>query len=1092
MKAEIFHIADWTVNPATNSIVMDGERRQVEPRAMDVLQVLCERAGEVVGADELLLACWGSLLHGDNPIHKTITQLRQVLGDNARAPVYIETIRKRGYRVIATVAFERDDMEPPLGSWQHGSPFRGLQSFSESDAPIFFGRRDATQRLVEMVTRQTADGRGLALVLGPSGCGKTSLVHAGLLPALLQAQRHDGAPVPLAVSCLDLADMGSHALASVLGSALLDWQIGDVDVFPGYSGATLGEALSSRGDEVAAALQRVMPAASGRARLVLFIDRFEVVFTSPHIDEAARKACMSALDMLARSGAALVVLACRNDFYPRLVQYPVLMDAKTHGGHFDLAPPSGAELAQIIRLPALAANLSFGVDPASQARLDDVLCADTVGNPDALPLLQHTLQELFRLRSASGELSFEALRHLGGVEGAIGQRAEEVVGALTAQQRGALPRVWSLLVCLSGTDDGVTGRRAPWSALRDAAERDLVTALVEARLFVSELVGDEPGFGVAHEALLRRWPRVTRWIDTHRQALRVRGRIADQAARWAGEGRPSDLLLPLGMQLDEARRLHRDQVFSLSPDELDLIERSAARARWRSRWRVGAVSAIVGLAVIASAFGWSAQGARQVAEQRRAEAEGLMGFMLGDFSDKLRPLGRLDLLDSVSGKALQYLAGSDAGSLSGTSLTQRAKALQVIAEVHVARGNTAAALDALHAARAILLRQLAAAPNEPEVVKNLGANAFWEGQIHLDRSNWAEAQRLFLLYQQYSDRLYAIDPGSIDAWIEQSYAHTNLGMLALKRDQPDVAAAELERSLVLKTRALARRPHDRALTAELANTLSWLGSAQEASGALVAASRIYARELQVVTELHAAAPGDALWTNRVANSLQRRSKLALALGQEDTAMAAIEQARALLDAALEREPNNRVWRANLAIVELDRLRLLARRERAAALLPALTALGAKTLALTRLDPKKADWSRLHALTGQATAVALRQAGHVEAARALIGQSVNGLEQLYRNNPSDWRIASELAKTLLSMADIASAARDQPAALASCERAGRLLGATAAHSGDYRVLDPWVRSQFCLNNNDIVATARARLHQMGYREASYLRYVTAHQ
>ena len=73
----------------------------------------------------------------------------------------------------------------------------------------------------------------------------------------------------------------------------------------------------------------------------------------------------------------------------------------------------------MIRRPALVAELSFGVDPESQAQLDDMLCEGTAENPDALPLLQYTLHELYLQRSHNRELTVAAYRALGGIGGAM-------------------------------------------------------------------------------------------------------------------------------------------------------------------------------------------------------------------------------------------------------------------------------------------------------------------------------------------------------------------------------------------------------------------------------------------------------------------------------------------------------------------------------------------------------------------------------------------------------------------------------------------------------------------------------------------------
>lgn len=1090
MKNSAFHFADWQVDPATNTILRGAETRRMEPRAMDVLVLLCSHAGEVVGTEQLLEQCWGSTVYGDNPIHKTITQLRTLLGDNTKSPLYIETIRKRGYRAIGAVRELDAHIAAKVTLIAAGqSPFRGLQSFGEDDAAVFFGRTEACRQLQQALAAQRRAGQALVLVLGPSGSGKTSLVRAGLLPALLQQGDAAGQSGCRAVT-LDLAEVGDHGILTALAATMLDWQSGEASLFPGESSVSLAARLEQEPVAVIAQLQGAVAGAGMGAgpALALFIDRFEALFAQPAFGEADRRGVIELLDGLARSGAVDVIIACRNDFYPHLVVYPALMEGKTHGGHFDLSPPAPAEIAQMIRLPALAAGLRFGSDPISHARLDDVLCQSAGASPDALPLLQYTLQELYRLRGEDNELRFDVLQHLGGMDGAIGQRAEEVIAGLSKEQAAALPRVLSLLLTLSEADDAVTARRAPWSALGTAAERELVMALVDTRLFVSELVDEAPGFGVAHEALLRRWPRVTAWIAEHRHSLRVRSRISLLATRWVAEQRSGDLLLPRGKQLDEALSLLGGGAILLSAEEQALIEASAGKARRRERLRLAAIGLIVGLALLVTVLGISAMGAKRVAQQRRVEAEGLMGFMLGDFADKLRPLGRLDLLDSISSKALEYLSDSDGADMNDTSLRQRAKALELIGELRVTRADPVAAMEALTAAHAILSEQHRRHARDADVLMQLGANAFWRGQIRLNENNYDEAATLFGQYQHYSDLLFALDPNNVDAWIEQSYAHNNLGTVALRRKDIRRAAEEFLLSVELKTRALAQRPADRTLAAELADSYSWVGLAKEMLGEVEAARQLYRRELALARPLYDSKPSDSMWANRVARALQHQAELSLALGQTDAAAQDFRQARDILRLITERVPGNRSWQFSLALAELQLLHISAGHDPDNAVLAGLEQVSQKIGELSKLDPKRADWARGQAVTRQFLARALLARGLRGRAESEIGQATERLEQLFSNNPTDGYTRQSLAGALMAQADIQAAGGDSGAAHATCLRTSALLQGEVGNSVYYRILDPWVRAQHCLGQDAMAANARAALLRIGYQEFAFKQFL----
>jgi DNA-binding winged helix-turn-helix (wHTH) protein/tetratricopeptide (TPR) repeat protein len=1082
MKAP-FRFGEWLVDPSANSIAMASDKRQMEPRTMELLVALCGARGAVLSGDELLTQCWGSTISGDSPLHKAIAQLRRVLGDSASSPRYIETIRMRGYRTVAQLDFSVAP-DPGRKRWHAGSPFRGLLAFDETHAEVFFGRDDAIGQLVEAAGAQVRTGLALLLILGPSGSGKTSLVQAGLLPALQRAQ--PGADLAIvAGTTFDVFDQGRQTLFTALAGALLDLQWEDRWAFTGENAVALGARLETDCASVIAELEAALPRqARPGARFAIFIDRFEALFNVARIDEPERLAFLHTLEQLARSRVALIVVACRNDFYPSIAQYRLLTEGKRHGAHVDLEPPGVRDIAQMIRRPAAAAGLSFGTDPVSGAGLDEVLCASAAASPDALPLLQYCLEELYRMRSGEDELSFDAFNRLGDLEGAIGQRAEAVVLAMDDAQRHSLPHIMSLVTVLSSDGVNVSSQRAPWASLRGEPARQAVMALIEARLFVSDLLAGTPVFGIAHDAILRRWPRMTDWIAAHRGALAVRGRLAQHAARWRDDGRPADLLLPHGKLLDEARSLQQDGAWSLTPHELELIEASTRRAQQRARARKWAALLIVSLAVLASVLGASAMLANRAAEQRRVAAEALMDFMLGDFSDKLRPLGKLDLLESVSGKALQFLRGSDGKDLSLPALTLRAKGLQTIGEVSRSRGQSQQALDAFAEAHKILSRQHSLAPQDVQVLKNLGANAYWLAQIHKDRNDWSGAGRSLGDYLDFANQLNRAEPDNPEWWVEQSYAHNNLGALAQTRGNPALAAPEFAASIALKQRALARMPDSADVAVELADSYSWLASARETLGELGEAERLYAQEMDVVLRLCARFPDEPMWIYRQVRALQHRAAIGLALGRDADALRDYDEAKQRFAPLVARDPGNRAWQVELANMDQERLRILSRASAAQSVLPRLTEVHAVLRAALAMDPKNGVWARREAIARSRLGLALA-ADDATRANTEIDGAVTSLRALAAANPD--ALANRLALTegLLSWASVKSSDGNNNEKLVKCQQARDMIKADAEATKNYQILDSWVRINHCLQNRAAAKNGIERLHAIGYRDSSFV-------
>jgi eukaryotic-like serine/threonine-protein kinase len=982
MSDSMFFFGDWQINPESNSLRCGEVIKQLEPKAMDVLLLLCQSDGDVLSSDDIVKLCWGDMPMGDNPVHKAITQLRKALGDKATAPTYIETIRKRGYRTLAKVEFPLGHQtHAEIASWQGESPFPGLRPYQAKDAQVFFGRSAQISTLLGRIAEQVKFGRAFCLLLGPSGSGKSSLVNAGVLPNLMGRNGYDGIGV-CSNTTLDLADVSKDRLMTDLASAMLDWDINDTPVFEGFSADRLAALLEEDPQQVIALChsalghsalgqnvqcqnvqshntQEPADSASEQAEddalkdqglvakqsnyatplLALFVDRLEVLLSSPQFSQPLREAFVALLETLANSGAMLVLSACRNDFYPNLVKYPSLMAGKSSGAHFDLAPPTRAELLQMIRLPASAAGLSWQQDNASAMGLDELLCVEAASNPDALPMLQYTLQELYLQRSESGELKLEVFRALGGIEGSIGKKAQEVTSQLSQAENASLAKVLSLLVTLSLDESNITSRAARWSQLEDKHQIALVKAMVESRLFVSHLQNGEPCFSVAHEALLRRWDKAKLWIDYHLDSLSIKSRIHHLAKRWRDEAKGKAYLLAEGKPLQEAVALSSNPLFSLDNQEQGFIQASIKRAqikRWTRRITISLLCLLSFTSVLMSVKSLDAE---QQALEKRLEAENLLGFMVGDFADKLRSVGRMDLLDGISNKALEYFSSDDISSDSkentnsllphwlssvigfstsfGNSKAsfearfQHAQTLEAMGEVAYSRGKLDEAIKAFEAAKLLLDKLYTEDKSNPSLLKVLGANAFWLGQIPYAQSNWTLAEKYLNLYRDYSDALMTLNPDDVDAWVELSYSLNSLGSLAIERQDYQAANEAFEHSLSLKTQVLAQKPNDNNLRSDRADTLGWLAFTNESLGNVTRALRLYqASQFELETLLNNK-KNDARIMSRLANTYRIQAQLLRYQSRFSQALKKITSSAQLLEKALEQDPNNEKWQSDL-------------------------------------------------------------------------------------------------------------------------------------------------------------------------------------
>ena len=524
-------------------------------------------------------------------------------------------------------------------AWHRGSPFRGLEAFEFEHAPVFFGRTRAIGEIQEALIHHAARGRAFVLAFGMSGCGKSSLVRAGVLPLMTQPGVIEG--VGLWRWCVFCPSDASGDLCDGLARMLIDKQ-----VLPELT--TAGARLEELAETFRSAPQRTIPflrmglarAAEEEARregltspleprLALVIDQMEELFTLDRINHQDREAFVALLSALAGSGLVWIIATMRSDFYHRCAELPAMAALSQEGSQYHLLPPQRAEIGQMIRQPARAAGLIFEVDPTTGIGLDADIEEAAARDPAALPLLEFMLEELFKQRAKGHVLSINSYQTLGGLEGALAQRAEAVFADLEPTVQTALPEVLTALVTVAERDEKpAAARRVPLPSVALTAERKtLVEALVDARLLVTDRADDGTAVvRIAHEALLNHWPRVQNWLKENQEFLRTRGRVEAAAARWSQENRNTAYLLAPGKPLAEAEDMLARRRAELDSLVIAFISASIAKARRKQHWQR---IFVVGVTILALVATWGAflgiKGQREAEKQfQHAVARGFV------------------------------------------------------------------------------------------------------------------------------------------------------------------------------------------------------------------------------------------------------------------------------------------------------------------------------------------------------------------------------------------------------------------------------------------------------------------------------------
>lgn len=551
-------------------------------------------------------------------------------------------------------------------------PYMGLASYGIEHAELYFGREELASELLERLRR----GRFLA-VFGPSGSGKSSLLRAGLLAAVQRGDAESTAAwetVLLAPGEQPLASLAEYVadLSGIAAQRVLD------DLRAGPAG-------------LSALLARVLEARPAGAEIVLVVDQFEELFTVCR-DSADRDHFVHGLLAAAASDDARVriVLGIRADFYAQCAMWPglvaALRDAQILVGSMD-----HDQLRDMIVKPAQQAGV------AVEGALVATAIAETGAEPGALALLSHALLETWRY-SPPGRMTLAAYQQAGGVAHAIASTAERVYAGCGDDEKRQLRQILLRLVTL-GDGGPDTRRRVPRGELADGGDPDAADALVERMVRARLITVDEGAVQLAHEALIRFWPRLAEWLAQDRESLQMQRKIADAASEWVSYGRDPALLYR-GTPLWSARAWsERDgNLTGFTSVEREFLRESNTAANRATRRRRVLVAALVVLLVAVGGAGWTAAWQRESAlSNASAAASGQLAVLsaalapdnpdaavlaaLGAWSAGPTPAARSALLSTIG------CCGSIQSSLAGFYAAGQVVALSPDGKLFAAGGN---------------------------------------------------------------------------------------------------------------------------------------------------------------------------------------------------------------------------------------------------------------------------------------------------------------------------------------------------------------------------------------------------------------------
>ncbi|MCY7355592.1 MAG: toll/interleukin-1 receptor domain-containing protein [Lysobacter sp.] len=515
----------------------------------------------------------------------------------------------------------------------------------------------------------------------------------------------------------------------------------------------------------------------------------------------------------------------------------------------------------------------------------------------------------------------------------------------------------------------------------------------------------------------------------------------------------------------------------------ELVQRDAHRRHQRMAWLSMA------LAVIAVALGTMAvfaRSARDEAQRQRVQAEGLVEFMLGDLRKKLEPVGRLDALDAVGTRALQYYDTQDPRVLDANALGRRSRALHMIGEISDRRGDMDDARAAFHRARDATAELLHRAPDDGQRVFDHSQSVYWVGYIDWQHGDAVAAEKAFVEYQRLAGRMHAIDPAN-EAWFaEVGYAHSNLGTLLKERGRVEEAIVEFQAARRVFASLVKSSPQDSTRLLDLAQADSWLSSSYADSLRFIDALHARTSETPIYRDILAREPRNAVATERMMVAHRLMANLYRDQGDLDAASREAAEAERLVEIQLRLDPDNTDWMKSAAKTRLLQAELLRLQGNSGQALVALERARSVITALMARDSAVWAWRvELQEEHAQIESDLLRSQGNRDAALQTIAASTSRLaviaeEPGQRGKSNRWLALSAGREALLR-----TEAGDR---IAARERWQTVVDAFAARGEaalDGEALAWLARAEAALGKTEHATRLTRKLRGAGYRHPDFI-------
>ncbi|HEX6199955.1 MAG TPA: protein kinase, partial [Thermoanaerobaculia bacterium] len=488
--------------------------------------------------------------------------------------------------------------------------------------------------------------------------------------------------------------------------------------------------------------------------------------------------------------------------------------------------------------------------------------------------------------------------------------------------------------------------------------------------------------------------------------------------------------------LEERRR--RREAERREAEEREAERRALERAHRRRKAALAIAAASVAVLAVVTVLALQAMDARREAERRRGQAEGLIGFMVGDLRGKLEPIGRLEILDDVGSQALEYFEAVPEEDLTDEEVFQRSETLRQIGQIRVARGDLPAAMEAYRESLVLATTLTARDPQNLEWQKGLGASHFWVGFVHWRQNDLDPAEAEFRKYLAIAEHLAAEEPENPEWRLETAYSLSNLGSIHQYRGELQEALRSFRESLAIRESLVRENPSNREWRRGLGVAHNKLGVILADMGRAEEALTHFRQDLEVTADLLDLSPDDTDLSHRKATAQSFVGEALAELGRTDDALSFYRQARETFEGLTSRDPTNRIWQHALGVLHWQTGSALLTSARVSDALVEFSV--ARTLLEVLVQDAATDslWHHDVARVEIATGEALLGLGRHAEARTQIERTLDSLQALSGRVGATRQFDALRARAHVLLGNIASSSSEPEAATRSWRRAYELL------------------------------------------------------